>query len=150
MAAMSKKQQLKPPPAKDALNGRQSGNGSLRQSVDEDKTPKGAILHSARVARQLTCGRHHNVADVDRNAKVRREVHQGGYGPCATPRFAALTLHLTLHVNVEIDMAVLPLLTEAHLERMGIPTIGARLHLLAAIAQLRKRTEPHKSCRNLP
>lgn len=45
MAAMSKKQQLKPPPAKDALNGRQSGNGSLRQSVDEDKTPKGAILH---------------------------------------------------------------------------------------------------------
>lgn len=42
------------------------------------------------------------------------------------------------------------MLTEAHLERMGIPTIGARLHLLAAIAQLRKRTFQKKKTMKKP
>jgi len=37
----------------------------------------------------------------------------------------------------EISLEVLPLLTESHLERLGVATIGARLRILDAIDQLK-------------
>jgi hypothetical protein len=35
----------------------------------------------------------------------------------------------------EISIDVLPYLTETHLEKMGVPTIGARLKILSSIAK---------------
>lgn len=40
-------------------------------------------------------------------------------------------------ISQEIDMDTLPLLTESHLEQLGIPTMGARLRILAAIKELK-------------
>ena len=57
-------------------------------------------------------------------------------GPCASQPSGVRSL--TAGPPAEIDVQVLPYLTEAHLERMGVSTIGARLHILAAIAAMRK------------
>ncbi len=49
-----------------------------------------------------------------------------------------LKRHAERFAREELDMAALPLLTEAHLEKMGVTTIGARLQILNAIAALRR------------
>jgi len=40
-------------------------------------------------------------------------------------------------ISQEIDVDALPLLTESHLEQLGVSTIGARLKILASIKSLR-------------
>jgi hypothetical protein len=44
----------------------------------------------------------------------------------------------------EIDMKTLPLLTEAHLEKLGVNTIGARLTILAGIAARNRGREKER------
>jgi hypothetical protein len=41
----------------------------------------------------------------------------------------------------EIDMDILPHLTESHLKRIGVDTIGARLCLCVAIEKLKPKEE---------
>eukprot|EP01121_Diplochlamys_sp_Union-15-3_P022534 TRINITY_DN9626_c0_g1_i1.p1 TRINITY_DN9626_c0_g1~~TRINITY_DN9626_c0_g1_i1.p1 ORF type:complete len:537 (+),score=87.91 TRINITY_DN9626_c0_g1_i1:197-1612(+) len=44
-------------------------------------------------------------------------------------------------IKEEIDMAVLPYLTDDHLKSLKIPTLGARLRIMQAIKTLREETE---------
>eukprot|EP01118_Nematostelium_gracile_P014914 TRINITY_DN5893_c0_g1_i1.p1 TRINITY_DN5893_c0_g1~~TRINITY_DN5893_c0_g1_i1.p1 ORF type:complete len:479 (-),score=121.39 TRINITY_DN5893_c0_g1_i1:67-1503(-) len=49
--------------------------------------------------------------------------------------------YLEKFVEQEIDMDTLPYLTENHLERLGVPTLGARLRVLAAIQNLKEEKQ---------
>lgn len=51
-------------------------------------------------------------------------------------------------ISQEIDMDTLPLLTEKHLEELGIPTMGARLRIVAAIKELKSELLQNKKKSN--
>lgn len=46
-------------------------------------------------------------------------------------------------VSQEIDMDTIPYLTEAHLEQLGVTTVGARLRILAAAKALQGKHRSH-------
>jgi hypothetical protein len=49
--------------------------------------------------------------------------------------------YVELFVREEIDMSVLPFVTEHHLERIGITSLGSRLQLVNAILMLKQEVQ---------